>query len=114
MYSRSYGLIEQSEKERAGFSVPPDYNGNLYRRAEKKETPPAKSPTEEREKEIISHEPPRTEEKKPSASSGITGGFLERLTAEDILLFVFLYSLLRGEGEERGEILGLILALLLL
>ena len=113
MYSRSYGLIEQSEKERTGFSVPPDYNGNLYRRAEKKDSDLSKPSTRVSAEESTPREPP-AEEKKPPASSGITGGFLERLTAEDILLFVFLYSLIRGEGEETGEILGLILALLLL
>ena len=114
MYSRSYGLIEQSEKAASAFSVPPDYNGNLYRSQEKKE--------ERREISAKSTEEPSSfpktalpqEEKKPPVSSGISGGFLERLTAEDILLFVFLYSLLKGESDDGGEILGLILALLLL
>jgi hypothetical protein len=44
----------------------------------------------------------------------MAGGFLERLTAEDILLFIFLFSLIRGDTEDNGNILGLILALLLL
>ena len=114
MYSRSYGLIEQSEKAASAFSVPPDYNGNLYRTGEKKEERreiPAKS-TEEPPPFPKTVSP--QEEKKPPVSSGISGGFLERLTAEDILLFVFLYSLLKGESDDGGEILGLILALLLL
>ncbi len=108
MYSRSYGLIEPSEKK-GGFSVPPDYHGNFYRKEEKK-APPAEPPRE------IPEEPPPSvarEEKKLPSASGFAGGFLERLTAEDILLFVFLYSLLRGDGED-GNVLSLILALLLL
>lgn len=115
MYSRSYGLIEQTDKASSAFSVPPDYNGNLYRNTEKKESEHREIP-----QKIADHPPAFTkealpqDEKKPPVSSGITGGFLERLTAEDILLFVFLYSLLKGESDDSGEILGLILALLLL
>lgn len=109
MYSRSYGLIEQGDQNGVGFSVPPDYNGNLYRKTEKKDE------RTEKPREAPRTEPlPRPEEKTPSAPSGIAGGFLERLTAEDILLFIFLYSLIRGDAEDNGNILGLILALLLL
>ena len=116
MYSRSYGLIEQTDKAASAFSVPLDYNGNLYRNAEKKDSEHREIP-----QKIADPPPPDftktvspPEEKKPPVSSGITGGFLERLTAEDILLFIFLYSLLKGESDDGGEILGLILALLLL
>ncbi len=116
MYSRSYGMIEQSEKSNIGFSVPPDYNGNLYRKEEKPEIKRPEVPREEprAEEKMQIQGPSFQEEKKPPASSGIAGSFLERLTAEDILLFVFLYSLLRGDSEDSGNILGLILALLLL
>ena len=115
MYSRSYGLIEQNEKTPSSFSVPPDYNGNLYRNTEKKEAELREIPRKSiEEAPSLTQKAMPQEEKKPPVSSGITGGFLERLTAEDILLFVFLYSLLKGEGDESGEILGLILALLLL
>lgn len=115
MYSRSYGVIEQGEKSGMRISVPPDYNGNLYRKAQEKE------PSDQEEAVVTQEKPPQVqrstaplEEKPPSAPSGIAGGFLERLTAEDILLFIFLYSLIRGDAEESGNILGLILALLLL
>ena len=109
MYSRSYGFIEGNEKNGASFSVPPDYNGNLYRKTEKKDERTEK-PREAPRTESL----PRPEEKTPSAPSGMAGGFLERLTAEDILLFIFLFSLIRGDTEDNGNILGLILALLLL
>ncbi len=99
MYSRSYGKSENQTAER--FTVPPDYGGNFYRRPTP-EPPP--------EKEEPAPKKPEAEEKKPPP----LGGFLERLTAEDILLFIFLYALLRGDDEENGEILGLVLALLLL
>ncbi len=112
MYSRSYGFIEPSEKN-GNFSVPPDYHGNLYRKTAETEqkTPEISKEAKNEHKEEI---PVFREEKTPPAPSGLAGGFLERLTAEDILLFVFLYSLLRGEAEESGNVLGLILALLLL
>ncbi len=112
MYSRSYGFIEPSEKN-GSFTVPPDYHGNLYRKPTENEQKMPEIPKEE----LSEHKeemPAVREEKKPPAPSGLAGGFLERLTAEDILLFVFLYSLLRGENEESGNVLGLILALLLL
>ncbi len=113
MYSRSYGFIEGNEKNGTGFSVPPDYNGNLYRASEKKATERIEIPKENPE-EAPQIPPSPIEEKKPPSPSGMAGGFLERLTAEDILLFIFLYSLIRGDTEDNGNILGLILALLLL
>ncbi len=106
MYSRSFGIIENGKE--SAFSVPPDYGGNAYRSEPKRppepprEEPPPQTPP-----------PPREERKKPSAPEH-SSGFLDKLTAEDILLFVFLYSLIRGEKEDSGEILGLVLALLLL
>ncbi len=110
MYSRSYGMIEAVEKN--GFSIPPDYHGNLYRKQEA-EAAPAPPKIEEKPEKKASPPIP-SEEAKPPLPSGSGGSFLERLTAEDILLFVFLYSLLRGDREEGSEVLGLILALLLL
>ncbi len=106
MYSRSYGTVENGERSR--FSVPPDYAGSFYR---KEET--LISPQEAPVEEAKPREAPPQEEKKPSAVSG-GGSFLERLTAEDILFFALLYSLIRGENEDSGSILGLILALLVL
>jgi hypothetical protein len=114
MYSRSYGFIEGNEKNGAGFSVPPDYHGNLYRAPEKKPTERIEIPEDIDEKNAPPPSAIPNEEKKPPSSSGMAGGFLERLTAEDILLFIFLFSLIRGDTEDNGNILGLILALLLL
>ncbi len=112
MYSRNYGFIEQSGQN-ASFYPPADYHGNFYRKPETDSVKPAEVFAPEKNMEEKSEPVMPLEEKKPSIPSGLAGSFLERLTAEDILLFVFLYSLLRGE-EESGTVLGLILALLLL
>ena len=114
MYSRSYGFIEGNEKNGASFSVPPDYHGNLYRAPEKKPTERIELPEDTAEKAVPPPPAMPNEEKKPPSPSGMAGGFLERLTAEDILLFIFLFSLIRGDTEDNGNILGLILSLLLL
>ncbi len=115
MYSRSYGTIESADKMSQSFTIPQDYHGSFYRRSE----PPASEisapsasepPSKETAPSKTQADPIRKEE--PPART--VGGFLERLTAEDILLFVFLFSLLREEESESGSILGLILALLLL
>ena len=45
---------------------------------------------------------------------GPIGSLLEKFTAEDIILFVLVFSLLREEPEEPATILAVILALLLL
>lgn len=109
MYSRSFGTIEQEDKGNRGFALPQDYNGNLYRNTTQIPTEPA-----EKDKPMeTERKPPAADpSKKPTAGSAI--GFLERLTAEDILLFVFLLSLLKTDENENSSLLGLILALLLL
>ncbi len=106
MYSRSFGIIENGKD--AAFSVPPDYGGNAYRSEHGRPPEPQRE-----EPSLPLPPPPREESKKPSVPEH-SGGFLDKLTAEDILLFVFLYSLIRGEKEDSSEILGLVLALLLL
>ena len=109
MYSRSYGTIESDDKGQGGLSVPKDYHGSFYRRPEAEPVqPPTKAPSEE----TASPAEALPTQKRPTAGSAL--GFLERLSAEDILLFVFLFSLLRTEEGDESSILGLILALLFL
>lgn len=111
MYSRSYGSIE-TEKKRDGISVPANYNGSLYAApAEAQEARPTEpSPKKEEVSAFASEsEPPSS----PRAS-GALGGLLEKFTAEDIILFVLVFSLLKEETGDPGTILAVILALLLL
>lgn len=103
MYSRSYGSIE-AEGKKEGISIPADYHGNLYRQGKKTQTPP--------EKEEASAEPSTA----PAAvgTTGIFSNLLEKFTAEDIILFVLVFSLLKEDGDTSATILAVILALLLL
>ena len=102
MYSRSYGSIE-TEGKKESLSIPADYNGNLYRSTKKTQTLP--------EKEDASVEPSST----PAAqTTGMFSNLLEKFTAEDIILFVLVFSLLKEDGDDLGAILAIILALLLL
>ena len=117
MYSRSYGSIE-TERKNDGISIPANYNGSLYPpgsqdREERKKT---EAPPENRES-VNEQTPPMVPEPEvPSKrhASGIVGGLLEKFTAEDIILFVLVFSLLKDENEDPGTILSVILALLLL
>lgn len=114
MYSRSYGSAE-SERKTDGISIPADYNGSLYpgraipkESVKNKEEPPPKK-EEAEEKAIV-----RTE---PSAQAGrqsSCGSLLEKFSAEDIILFVLVFSLLKEDSTDPGIILAVILALLLL
>lgn len=113
MYSRSYGSIE-SERKNDGVSIPADYNGSLY--------PP---PTERQEFRKKQEEFSKKEEKtKPLTESipkpetitphGTGNGLLEKFSAEDIILFVLVFALLKDDNGDPGVILAVILALLLL
>ena len=112
MYSRSYGSIE-TDRKNDGISIPANYNGSLYspgtaeREIPKKPEPPP-------EKEDV---PALTSEPAPPAAeqrTGAIGSLLEKFSAEDIILFVLVFSLLREENGDPSTILAVILALLLL
>ena len=114
MYSRSYGSAE-SERKTDGISIPADYNGSLY-------------PSRNGQKELvkIQEEPPQkqeeaevkpTEKNEAPVQAGIqstAGSLLEKFSAEDIILFVLVFSLLKEDSGDPGIILAVILALLLL
>ncbi|MBR7162185.1 MAG: hypothetical protein IKD07_07200 [Clostridia bacterium] len=115
MYSRSYGSIE-SERKPDGVSVPPDYNGSLYpnktERQEirkKQEEIPAK---EENAEPVPEHSLQREPTASRQAGSGL--GLLEKFSAEDIILFILVFALLKDDNGDPGVILAVILALLLL
>lgn len=112
MYSRSYGSIE-TEKKHDGISIPANYNGSLYspsaRAQEIREQPEPLQKQEETPALTSEQEPPA-----PPRTSGAIGGLLEKFTAEDIILFVLVFSLLKEERGDPGTILAVILALLLL
>ncbi len=111
MYSRSYGSIE-TERKHDGISIPANYNGSLYaskgvQEAQAKEQSPDK-------KEEVPTFVTESETPSPPRETSAIGGLLEKFTAEDIILFVLVFSLLKEEKGEPGTILAVILALLLL
>ena len=109
MYSRSYGSIE-SDRKPEEFSIPPDYNGSLYRRQQPHSEPPKKTevlPVKE-EAPVI---PPPVQ---TPHTNGMFGSLLEKFSAEDIILFVLVFALLKDDNGDPGVILAVILALLLL
>ena len=111
MYSRSYGSIE-NEKKNEGISIPADYNGSLYAKAPLRESSAktaAASPTVE-----MPPKPPEPPPETPVKNTGFLGNLLERLTAEDILMYVLVFSLMKEDMEDPTTILTMILALLLL
>ncbi|MBR6745044.1 MAG: hypothetical protein IKM00_07515 [Clostridia bacterium] len=112
MYSRSYGSIE-TDRKNDGISIPANYNGSLYasgrntQEASKKTEPP---PGQE-EAPVLTDDPP---EPTVQPVTGAVGSLLEKFTAEDIILFILVFSLLKEETADPGTILAVILALLLL
>ena len=111
MYSRSYGSIE-TERKNDGFSIPANYNGNLYSPPHATQEAPKKPEPPPQKEEV----PEPIPESAPVSQTGVgqVGGLLEKFTAEDIILFVLVFSLLREETGEPATILAVILALLLL
>ena len=112
MYSRSYGSIE-TDRKTDGISIPANYNGSLYPSGRDMQEPVKKSepPPEKEEVPALASEPA------PSVaqpSTGSIGSLLEKFSAEDIILFVLVFSLLKEENGEPSTILAVILALLLL
>ena len=119
MYSRSYGSIE-AERKNDGISIPANYNGSLYpagmqTEQEKKKT---ESSPEKKEAQTVRDVPqiPVSDPQEPPKrhTSGAIGGLLEKFTAEDMILFVLVFSLMKEESEDPGTILAVILALLLI
>jgi hypothetical protein len=111
MYSRSYGSIE-TDRKNDGISIPANYNGSRYpsgtvtaEATKKSEPPPQKE-------EVPTLEP--LPETAPVPQQSAVGSLLEKFTAEDIILFVLVFSLLREESGDPSTILAVILALLLL
>ena len=112
MYSRSYGSIE-TDRKNDGISIPANYNGSLYtsRRDAQEPLKKLEPPSEKEEVPALASEPapPVTQQ-----SAGSIGSLLEKFTAEDIILFILVFSLLKEETGDSSTILAVILALLLL
>ena len=114
MYSRSYGSAE-SERKPDGISIPADYNGSLYPgRSTPKESAKNKEDALQKKEENEENAVVRTEPSAQAERQGSFGGLLEKFSAEDIILFVLVFSLLKEDSGDPGIILAVILALLLL
>lgn len=106
IYSRSYGAVEESGRD-ARPTPPPDYNGNLYRDPPKAPEP---APKKENEEKNI---PPRKEPSEREQNLSVFHSVLEKISAEDLILFILILSILFGDAEENGTVLAVILAILL-
>ena len=106
IYSRSYGSVEENGRD-ARPTPPPDYNGNLYRDPPKSPEP---TPKEEREEK---NTPPQENPSEREQNLGVFHSVLEKISAEDLILFILILSMLSGEAEENGAVLAVILAILL-
>ena len=111
MYSRSYGSIETPGKS-DGISIPANYNGSLYASGAGQSTVKKSEPPPEKEEVLDYVQNEEAPTVQPSVGKG--GGLLEKFTAEDIILFVLVFSLLKEETGDPSTILAVMLALLLL
>lgn len=113
MYSRSYGSIE-TDRKNDGISIPANYNGSLYASGTAAAEAPKKSEPPPEKEEVPTLAPNCEPEPAPAPRQSAVGSLLEKFTAEDIILFVLVFSLLREESGDPSTILAVILALLLL
>lgn len=114
MYSRSYGSAE-SERKTDGISIPADYNGSLYSsRNGQKEPIKNREETPQKQKETEIEAIEKNETPVQTEQQNAPGSLLEKFSAEDIILFVLVFSLLKEDSGDPGIILAVILALLLL
>ena len=108
IYSRSYGSIE-GDKAEERITLPPDYNGNLYR--EPPPNRPSKMPPADDQAE--KNTPPREDPSEAEKNAYVFRSVLEKISAEDLIMFVLILSILFGDSEENGAVLAVILAILL-
>lgn len=117
IYSRSYGSIESDARIRPKITVPPDYHGSMYAPERKEE--PAPPPSEKQEPAPSRREPPEmpaqkaSSEPKPQGLLGGLGGLLEKISAEDLLMFGLLLAMLFGDSGDNLALLAVILAIIL-
>ena len=118
IYSRSYGSIETDARTRPKITVPPDYNGSMYAESkryepeipehEKEETPAEKEKKEPAEP--VSAKPAAPHEK---AQGGLLGGLLEKISAEDLIMFGLILAMLLGDSDDNTALLAVIMAIIL-
>jgi len=98
----------------AGITVPPDYHGSMYssvRQYEPESAPPVK--------EAPAPPPPPAPEKavsappSPAGKTGLLGGLLEKISAEDILMFGLMIAMLSGDSDNNTALLAMILSIIL-
>ena len=115
IYSRSYGSIESDGRMRPKITVPPDYHGSMY--AQNKKENPEPPSQEKQELSPAQHEPAPARqapsEPKPQGLLGGLGGLLEKISAEDLIMFGLLFAMLFGDSGDNLALLAVILAILL-
>ena len=114
IYSRSYGSIEPDARMRPKITVPPDYNGSMY--AEDKKYEPEPPIPEKQEAPKPKHATPSEMPPSEAKPAGLFGGFsglLEKISAEDLLMFGLLLAMLHGDSGDNLALLTVILAIIL-
>lgn len=137
MYSRSYGAIESDSRRAAtlpdsaseekapigkpsekaeepprheSFRLPPDYHGSMYPKPTHEPAPQEQTRTEEIPSTKKSARADAASIAKPS---GLLSGLLGKISAEDILIFGLISSMLFGDTEENAPLLAVLLAIIL-
>ena len=101
----------------AGITVPPDYHGSMYSSVRQYE--PESAPPVTPVKEAPAPPPPPAQEKAvsappaPAGRTGLLGGLLEKISAEDILMFGLMLTMLSGDSDNNTALLAMILAIIL-
>ena len=117
IYSRSYGSIETDARTRPKITVPPDYNGSMYAESKRYEPEIPEHEKEETPAEKEKKEPAAPVSAKPAphekAQGGLLGGLLEKISAEDLIMFGLILAMLLGDSDDNTALLAVIMAIIL-
>jgi len=118
IYSRSYGSIETDARTRPKITVPPDYNGSMYAENRKYEPEPPINEKDEPPAEQEKDEPAAAAAAKPpvpneKTQGGLFSGLLEKISAEDLIMFGLLLAMLLGDSDDNTALLAVIMAIIL-
>jgi len=118
IYSRSYGSIETDARTRPKITVPPDYNGSMYAENKRYEPEIPEREKQETPAEKAKEEPAAPVFAKPAAphektQGGILGGLLEKISAEDLIMFGLILAMLLGDSDDNTALLAVIMAIIL-
>lgn len=102
------------------ITVPPDYNGSMYAENKRYEPEPPEREKEETPTEKAKEEPTAPVSAKPAAPApheksqgGLFSGLLEKISAEDLIMFGLILAMLLGDSDDNTALLAVIMAIIL-